>query len=216
MVNDFTQSQAHGFFWDSQIRESVFNLEPCKNDTKKNDIDYFQNRFNSNENVSIKTSKTDGFGAGDILRFYDADFSKKNTIILIKYNQVGVYKKIKEILEIDYTKELRDYIFGTITKNELENYVNLIKSIPPGRCDSEIKKNYKSEKIRLQKDHNMIISINPKVDSKNQRRVQCSLTNLESILNDFPSALISKTENSIVRGVAITESIKSEKRKRNK
>jgi len=216
MTNDFTQSQSHGFFWDSEIRESVFSLEPCKNDTKKNDIDHFQNKFNSNENVSIKTSKTDGFGGGDILRFYDADFSKKNTIVLIKYSQVGALKKISEILEIDYTLELRDILFGTITIGELEGYVSLIKSIPSGRCSSDIKNNYKSEKIRLQKEHNMIISINPKVDSKNQRRVQCSISNLESILNQYPQFLISKTKDPILRGVRITESIKSESRKRNK
>lgn len=216
MVNEFTQSQAHGFFWDSEIREVVFNLEPCKNDTKKNDIDHFQNKFNSNENVSIKTSKSDGFGGGDILRFYNADFTNKNTIILIKYSQVSGYKKIREILEIDYTKELRDYIFGTITLNELEEYVNLIKSIPPGRCSQDVKKNYKSEKIRLQKEHGMIISINPKVDSKSQRRVQCSLSTVETVLESFPSCLISRTSESVLRGVRITESIKSESRKRNK
>lgn len=216
MVNEFTQSQAHGFFWDSEIRESVFNIKACKNDTKKNDIDHFENRFNQNENVSIKTSKGNGFGGGDILRFYNADFDKQNTIILIKYSQISGYKKIREILEIDYTKELRDYIFGTITVEELEDYVSLIRSIPPGRCSTDVKKNYKSEKIRLQKEHNMIISINPKVDSKSQRRVQCSLSTVDSVLENFPQCLISKTTEPILRGVTITESIKSESRKRNK
>lgn len=216
MVNEFTQSQAHGFFWDSEIRESVFNIEPCINDTKKNDIDHFQNRFNQNENVSIKTSKGNGFGGGDILRFYQADFEKKNTIILIKYSQVAGYKTIREIIEIDYTKELRDYIFGTISIKELEDYVNLIKSIPPGKCCQEIKKEYKSEKIRLQKEHGMIISINPKVDSKSQRRVQCSLSTVESVLDEFPNCLISRSNKPVLRGVKITESIKSESRKRNK
>ena len=47
--------------------------------------------------------------------------------------------------------------------------------------------------------------------------IRCQVSNsknLESILNDFPSALISKTDQPIVRGITITESIKSEKRKR--
>ena len=34
-IDDFTQSQAHGLFWDSEIREKVFELPKCKNDTKR-------------------------------------------------------------------------------------------------------------------------------------------------------------------------------------
>jgi hypothetical protein len=117
--NEFTQSQGHGLFLDSEIRESVFKLEPCKNDTKKYDIDYNENIFNKEENVSIKTSKNDGFGGGDILRFYNIDTDKKCTIILIKYKQEGDNKKIREILEIDYTKELKDYLFGSVTEEIL-------------------------------------------------------------------------------------------------
>jgi hypothetical protein len=60
--NEFTQSQGHGLFWDSEIQNQVFKLEPCKNDTKKYDIDHNENIFNKEENVSIKTSSSDGFG----------------------------------------------------------------------------------------------------------------------------------------------------------
>lgn len=65
---EFTQSQGHGLYWDSEIRESVFKLSPCKNDTKKYDIENTENTFNSNENVSIKTSSSNGFGGGDCLK----------------------------------------------------------------------------------------------------------------------------------------------------
>ena len=34
-IDDFTQSQSHGLFWDSEIRQRVFGLPECKNDTKK-------------------------------------------------------------------------------------------------------------------------------------------------------------------------------------
>jgi hypothetical protein len=52
-VEDFTQSQSHGLFWDSEIREKVFVLDACKNDTKKYDICCFENKFNPEENISI-------------------------------------------------------------------------------------------------------------------------------------------------------------------
>ena len=79
-IDDFTQSQAHGLFWDSEIREKVFELPKCKNDTKKYDICSEENKFNSLENISIKTSSNNNIDCGDILRFYNGDFTNKYTI----------------------------------------------------------------------------------------------------------------------------------------
>ena len=54
-IDDFTQSQAHGLFWDSEIREKVFELPKCKNDTKKYDICSEENKFNSaSQAISIE------------------------------------------------------------------------------------------------------------------------------------------------------------------
>jgi hypothetical protein len=100
------------------------------------------------------------------LRFYNIDTDKKSTIILIKYRQDSNTKKIKEILEIDYTKELKDYLFGSVTEEILTEYVNLVKSIPPGRVSNSIKKIYKDKKKEIQDRYNMIINISPKVDLK--------------------------------------------------
>lgn len=213
-INEFTQSQAHGLFWDSQIRERVFELDACKNDTKKFDIDSHQNKFDSSENISIKTSKNKGFGGGDILRFFQ--INEKCTIILIRYNQIGGSKIISEILEIDYNQKMKDYLFGDVTLEVITEYVNLVKSISPGRVDNDVKKIYKSRKLEIERDYNMVISINPKVDSKNQRRVQCSVNDIDAVLEKLPECLISRTESAEIRGVSISESIQSDPRKRNK
>ena len=213
---DFTQNQGHGLFWDSEIRELVFKLAPCKNDTKKYDVSHIENIFNKNEDVSIKVSSNDGLGGGDILRFFNIDTDKKCTIILIKYKQVGSTKKIKEVLEIDYTLELKNYLFGNVTEEVLTEYVNMIKSIPAGRASSEAKKAYKDRKKEIQKEYNMVINISPKVDSKSQRRVQCAISNVDVILEKFSHCVITRTNKPELRGVVITESIKSEPRKRNK
>lgn len=213
---EFTQSQGHGLFWDSQIRESVFGLAPCKNDTKKNDIDAVENKFNSNENISIKTSCGRAVGCGDIIRFFDQDFTNQNTLILLCYNQVGNTKKISEIIEFNITKDVINYLFGNLTIDVIQEYVDFVKSIPSGKVSSEVKKTYKDWKKQLIKNFNAKIQINPKVDSGSQRRVQCTISRIDDLIQAFPQNLISRTSSSIVRDVQITESITSTPRKRNK
>jgi hypothetical protein len=215
-IQDFTQSQAHGLFWDNEIREKVFGLPKCKNDTKKYDICCEENKYNNTENISIKTSSNNNIDCGDILRFYNGDFDNNYTIILIRYVQLNNQKKINEIIEINYNLELRNYLFGSITEDILTNYINLIKAIPNGPVDTEVKQNYKKQKIQLQNQYNMKINISPKVDSKTQRRVQCSIPKVNDILIKFPQNIISRTNKPIIKGIEITSCIYSEPRKRTK
>jgi hypothetical protein len=215
-IQNFTQSQSHGLYWDNEIRVKVFGLNQCINDTKKYDIDACENKFDPVENVSIKTSSNNNIDCGDIMRFFNGDFTKKYTIILIRYTQKDNHKCVKEILEIAYTSALRDHLFGTATQEVLQEYVDLIKAIPSGSVTEEIKKEYKLRKCELQKTHNMAINISPKVDSKSQRRVQCSIPKVDSLLVQFPEIIISRTNESIIRNVHISSEILSAARVRNK
>lgn len=208
-IRNFTQSQSHGLFWDSEIRVKCFGLPECINDTTKYDICCEINKFNSEENISIKTSCNNNIDCGDILRFYSGDFDKKYTIILLRYKQVENKKILSEILEIDYNSKLRDILFGTVPKKMLEGYVNFIKNIPHGAVPEATKKNYKNCKNRMQTEFNMKINISPKVDSHSQRRVQCSIPKLDQLLELYPEFIISRTNEPIVRGITITKEIES-------
>ena len=44
-----------------------------------------ENKFNSNENISIKCTKSNNIDCGDIIRFYNYNFVENNTIIVVKY-----------------------------------------------------------------------------------------------------------------------------------
>ncbi len=131
-IENFTQSQSHGLFWDNEIRVQVFGLSQCINDTKKYDIDAEENKFDPLENISIKTSSNNNIDCGDILRFFNGDFTKRYTIILIRYVQKDNHKCVKEIIEIAYTLALRDHLFGSITLDILQQYVDFVKAIPSG------------------------------------------------------------------------------------
>jgi len=218
MDNKITQSQSHGLVWDSEIREKVFGLPQCINDTKKYDVDCSDNKYCPDENVSIKTTCSTNIDCGDIIRFYNNDFTenKYTNIIIIKYTQHTNIKQITEIIEFKYNEEIRNFLFGTITKEEIEEYNKYIKSIPRGPVSLEIKTNYIRMKQELQTRHKMFINISPKVDSKSQRRVQCSIPKMHELFVRFPSNILSRTDKTVIKNVEITGIITSTKRIRNK
>lgn len=214
-ISAFTQSQSHGLFWDNEIRERVFGLNnTCKNDTKKYDIDRHENRFDNQENVSIKVSGNGNIDCGDILRFFHGDFSNRYTIILLRYTQSETEKRIREIVEINYCAELRDLLFGTVSESIIEEYVRFVKSIPCGVIGQDVKKEYLDRKRDIQRTHGMRINICPKVDSRNQRRVQCSIPKIDELLRLYPQYIISRTDYPVLRQVNISGAIASLRRKR--
>ncbi len=214
---EFSQSQSHGLIWENEIKTKVFLLPPSKNDTKKYDIECHENIFNPNENISIKTSGNNNIDCGDILRFYDdSNFNNKYTIILIRYRQDDLYKIITQILEINYDIHLRNFLFGSITRNILQEYVSYIKNISNGLVEDEIKKIYKQQKLFLQTNFNMNIKISPKVDSHNQRRVQCSIPKINELFIMFPENIKYNTNIPVIRNIEISQKIESPRRNRKK
>ena len=209
------QSQSHGFILaENPIRELVFNLPQESNNTDTHDIPSEKNKFDSNENISIKATGGLTIDCGDILRFFNYDMKNKNTIICVEYRQIVDKKVIKKIYEINYNEEMHKYLFGTITKEELTEYVNFVKSIESGKCKKEIREKYISEKKRLQKCHNMQINISPKVDGKSQRRVQCSIPNFNNSLKKHITYSSSDDRPNVIRDIEIPLSIISKTRTR--
>ena len=66
-----SQSQKHGFTFENSCRKEIFEIDIESNNTDKHDIPKEKNKYNKNENCSIKTTGSDIVCCGDILRFYD-------------------------------------------------------------------------------------------------------------------------------------------------
>lgn len=207
------QSQNHGFIWENHVR-GVFGLEAVSNDRNIHDIPCNNNKFNSNENISIKCSGGTKVECGDIMHLYNYNFNETNTIIVIRWEQnTDTTKKIKCMYEIDYNKELHKILFGTITKNIIKEYVEFITSIPPGKeAQQQSKQEREERKKKLQKIHNMKAVIHPKVDSKKQRRVQCSF-NINNIPSDYIKTTSSKETPNLLKYGDIPLTIESSRRK---
>lgn len=205
------QSQLHGFIIENEIRQKVFGLPAESNNTDIHDITL------SDENISVKTVGGNTIYCGDIERFFSYDFSEKQTIVVVKYQQVETTKKIVDIFEISYNEACHQFLWGTIPLDTIKKYVDLVKSILHGRPDKYTKEIYKNSKKFMEKHFNMNISINPKVDSGGQRRVQCSIGNFESKLADFITYQSTRDTGkpNIYRDKEIIESFESPRRVRN-
>jgi hypothetical protein len=195
---EFKQRQAYGFYIENEIREKIFGLEKNKNDTKIHDIPKQENKYNHYENISIKSTISNTVLCGDILRFYDYKFDNNiiNTIIIVKYSCINNYNIISEIIEIDYSKELHTFLFGTVSREIIADFVNYVKNIPKNIVNCTDLTTYRNNCISMSKNimkiNGMNIVINTKIDSKSQRRVQCSISNIETLLRNMPQLIISR------------------------
>jgi hypothetical protein len=168
--------QAHGNYYEDLKTKQITGLSKEQYDALK------ENGYTSGMDImkgllsafdySIKTTNGNKIDCGDILR------RRQET----DYNLVvGVYAQCDDnkVFHTEYTFYIRpeheSILWGRMNYNQLAEYVNYIKNIPAGR---EAQQETKTERTVLKNcitDKNALVKIHPKVDSKNQRRVQCSV-----------------------------------------
>ena len=121
---------------------------------------------------SIKTTGTNSINCGDILRRREED---KYNLVVAVWEQVGMTK----VFHTEYTFYISpsdsQKLWGNMSYMRLKEYDDYIKSIPAGLDGQQESKIERTILKTATEDKNALFTINPKVDSKKQRRVQCSL-----------------------------------------
>ena len=124
------------------------------------------------KDVSIKTTNGNKVDCGDILRRMS---EKEYEVIVGQYRQNGGYK----VIHTQYTFKIKpeDYnkLWGKMKYELVEDYDTFIKSIPSGREAQQLTKEERTIRKNNISCKDALMVIHPKVDSKKQRRVQCSL-----------------------------------------
>ena len=196
------RSQEFGFTIENLVRVNVHKLEPKLNDTKIHDISVEDNHF-SNETESIKTTGGNAIDCGDVLRFYRYDMTDQHVMVVFRYKQIGPKRKIQETIVLRYNLEFKTALFGKVTEEQIKALDSYVKSIPAGARTSEHEKTYKKMAKDLKDTSGGWISYAPKVDSKNQRRVQCSIRGLDNFLKTYPQFIISRVNGCILHDVTL-------------
>ena len=179
--------QAHGNYYEDLKTRQITGLSKVDYDALKENgytsgMDIMKGLLSISD-YSIKTTNGNKIDCGDVLRRrQETDYN----LVVGCYSQVGDNK----VFHTEYTfyikPEHEQKLWGRMNYNLLAEYVNYIKNIPAGK---KAQQETKAERTLLKNcvsDKNALVKIHPKVDSKKQRRVQCSVKIKELIKADIP------------------------------
>ena len=179
--------QAHGNYYEDLKTRQITGLSKVYYDSLKENgytsgMDIMKGLLSISD-YSIKTTNGNKIDCGDVLRR-----RQETDYILV----VGVYEQVgdNKVFHTEYTfyikPEHEQKLWGRMNYNQLAEYVDYIKNIPAGK---EAQQETKTERTVLKncvEDKKALFKIHPKVDSKKQRRVQCSLNIKELLKADIP------------------------------
>lgn len=123
-------------------------------------------------NGSVKSTGNNTIDCADIQKKME---HTEYNLIVGQYDQVGDSKVFHTEYEFYITPADYGMLWGKMKKEHIDAFVGYVKSIPKGKeAQQETKLARKVFKEEIE-DKQALYTINAKVDSKNQRRVQCSL-----------------------------------------
>jgi len=132
----------------------------------------------SDVNYSVKVSGGKSLGCGDILRFLRHCRDDEFTIVAGLWRQVTPEQKVyQEIYEFDIAPEHYNKLFANMSEEVIQEFVDYVKAIPEGREAQLANRKLWKEKRKIIYDTcgRGLVTIDAKIDSKNQRRVQCGV-----------------------------------------
>lgn len=162
-----SEVQKHGFVFEDWVKIILGVKELAYNYTQKWDIP-------GETPISVKCmGLKNALEFGSTVRIWE--INETFTIVLGRWQQIGNKKIIKSIDEIDITPEILSKMRGDITLDEIRSLDKIIKSFPAGidgqKDGIEFAKKWKDER----KNRMGLLTITHKIDSKDQRRIQCNL-----------------------------------------
>ena len=159
--------QEHGFIFQKWIKKVLGVDNLAENYTEKWDV-------HGVNPISVKC-----MGLKNALEFSSTvriwEINEPFTLIVGRWEQVGTKKIIRSIDEILITPEILKKMKGEITLKEIKEFDEKIKRFPAGKEGQkegiEFAKKWKADR----KEKLGLLTITHKIDSKNQRRIQCNL-----------------------------------------
>lgn len=163
--------QNHGVVFEQWIRDTFFDGYKPESYTQKWDIPASANKKFGGIPVNPKAIKYKGsVDMGDALRQYDID--EPFWLIIGYWQQEDKTKRFVNIVAERVEPEEYRKLWGDITRADLEKLDQVIKTTRDYKEARQLAQAMK----RTAPYSSSLITLNPKIDSKGQRRLQCSLS----------------------------------------
>lgn len=192
--------QGHGHAFETMIKAGFPNSSnKSRSIISKFDI---EKNFDKVLNLptSVKTTKNKTIGLADARNAFkiNEDFR----MLIVQYEQKNELKVPKKLYEYIISKENWEKIKGKMPLNEIEDFHNHLTSFAKGEHVSG-RKFAQEKKKELNEKYDCAIILNPKLDSKSQRRLQASIS--IDVLSNYVTPQIYEANQNIIfyRGASI-------------
>lgn len=163
--------QSHGLVFERWVCDTFFDGYRPPRYTQKWDIPAEANTRHGGLPVNPKAVKYGTpVGLGDALQQFDLD--EPFLLVLGYWQQVGGEKRFVNIVAVTVTPEQWRKLWGPLTRADLERLDAVIKD---RSLDYREARRQAQAMKKAPPFNQSIIVLNPKIDSKTQRRLQCSL-----------------------------------------
>lgn len=164
--------QRHGIEFEEWIRQTFFDGYPAVGYTAKWDIPATANVRHGGIPVNPKAAKYgSAVGLGDALRQFDID---ERFLLIVGYwdQETPETKRFVKVVAPVVEPAVWRRLWGGVTRADLERFDRLVKD--RSLTAAEVQKRAREMKAQPPFNGSKIV-LNPKIDAKGQRRLQCSL-----------------------------------------
>ena len=162
--------QKHGVVFEKWIRDTFFEGYTPRSTTQKWDI---PSEANKRDGIAVNPKATKyrtAVDLGDALRQYD--IHEPFWLVIGYWQQDGTKKRFVNVVAARVEPDEYRKLWGDVKRADLEKLDALIKD-----TSNHARARQLAQKLKREAPFNTsLISLNPKIDSKHQRRLQCSLT----------------------------------------
>ena len=163
--------QRHGLVFEQWVRDTFFDGYKPASHTQRWDIPATANQAHGGIPVNPKASKYGtAVDLGDALRQHEID--EPFMLIIGFWQQDGDEKRMVNIIAPEISPELWRRLWGPVTYADLRRLDALIKDTGPSVEET------RRRALRMKNSPpftQAVIQVNPKIDTRGQRRLQCSI-----------------------------------------
>jgi hypothetical protein len=159
--------QNHGFIFESWVKKILKVDKLATNYTQKWDVE-------GEIPISVKfMGLTNALEFGSTVRIWEIE--EPFTLVIGRWQQVKDKKIVQSIDEIQITLNHLKLMKGLITLEEIKEFDKKIKRFPAGKEGQKQGIAFAKEWKNERKERLGLLTITHKIDSKNQRRIQCNI-----------------------------------------